>query len=124
MRRWALNHQLAAKTTLDVAHGALWIAFHVDHVAVTESEPLGNILRPLRFLLLEESTGSSPRNALGSDALTAAATWAKDARKPLAAEDLNFTKKMQLHSSVRRAHACLLGLLYAKYRQLREAKYF
>lgn len=40
-----LNHQPAEKTTLDVVYSAFGIDFNVDHVAVTETEPFGNLLR-------------------------------------------------------------------------------
>ena len=120
----AFDHQLAGKTTLDVAHSALGIAFDVDHVAVTETDPLGNLLRPLYFPLLEEDTSSSPRNALHSDALTAAATWAKDSRTSLVAEDLNFTAKNAASQLSPKGTRLPSGLLYAKHRQLHLAKCF
>lgn len=78
-----------------------------------------------RFPLLREDAGSGRRNAVLSDALTATVAWAKEARKPLVAEDLDFTaKKKAIAQLSARAARMLSGLLYAKYRQLLEAKCF
>jgi hypothetical protein len=57
-RRWrafvSFNHQPAQKITLGAAHGAVGIDFNVDHLAVTETDTFGNMLRSRRFHLLRE----------------------------------------------------------------------
>ena len=120
----AFNHQPAEKTTLDVAQSAFGIDFNVDRVAATEIDPFSNLLRMLHFPLLEEDIDSGARNAVRSDALTVAAMRAKDARKPLIAEGLNFTAKNAASQLSPKGTRMPSGLLYAKYRQLHEAKCF
>ncbi|WP_246217279.1 transposase [Paraburkholderia panacisoli] len=119
----SFNHEPAERTKLDAAHGAVGIDFNADHLAVTETDPLGNLLRTRRFPLLREDAGTGQRNAVLSDALTAAVVWAKGARKPVVAEDLDFTAKKKAMAQLSPKGARMLsGLLYAKYRQLLESK--
>jgi len=105
--------------------GVLGLDFNVDHLAVTETDAFGNLLRTKRFGLLREQAASRQRNAALSDALTAAVGRAKDAGKPIVAEDLDFSakKKAMAQLSPKRARM-LSGLLYAKYRQQLAAKCF
>ena len=87
-------------------------AFPPSHVASIPSE-------------IREDAGSGQRNAVLSDALTAAVAWAKSARKPVVAEDLDFTAKKKAMAQLSPKGARMIsGLLYAKYRQLLEAKCF
>ncbi|MGB8423432.1 transposase [Paraburkholderia sp.] len=121
----SFNHQPAQKITLDVAHGAVGIDFNVDHLVVTETDTFGNLLRTRRFPLLREDASSGQRNAVLSDALKEAVVWAKEARKPVVAKDLDFTAKKKAIAQLSPKGARMLsGLLYAKYRQLLEAKCF
>ncbi|MGB8416417.1 transposase [Paraburkholderia sp.] len=121
----SFKHRPAEKSSLDVAHGAIGIDFNVDHLAVTETGPFGNLLRTRRFRLLREDASSGRRNAVLSDALKKAVVWAKEARKPLVAEDLDFTAKKKAIAQLSPKGARMLsGLLYSKYRQLLEAKCF
>jgi hypothetical protein len=108
----SFNHQLADKTTLDVAHGAIGIDFNVDHLAVTETDLFGNMLNTQRFELLREDASSGQRNAALSDALTAAVAKAKSTRKPVVAEDLDFTAKKKAMAQLSPKGARMLsGLL-------------
>jgi hypothetical protein len=60
-----------------------------------------------------------------SDALTQAVRWAKKVGKPVVAEYLDFTAKKKAMAPLSPKGARMLsGLLYAKYRQLLEAKCF
>ncbi len=121
----SFNHQPAELVTLDTEYGAIGVDFNVDHLAVTETDASGNLLQTRLLPLLRENARSGQRNAVLSDALTAAVNWAKEARKPVVAEDLDFTamKKAMAQLSPKGARM-LSGLLYAKYRQLLEAKCF
>ncbi|HKR40416.1 MAG TPA: hypothetical protein VJU59_12180 [Paraburkholderia sp.] len=65
----------------------------MDHLAVTETDAFGNLLRTKRLPLLREHASSGQRSAVLSDALTEAVRWARHARKPVVAEDLDFTAK-------------------------------
>jgi IS605 OrfB family transposase len=92
---------------------------------VTETDPFGNLLRTKLFPLLRENAGSGQRNAVLSDTLAAAVMWAKEVRKPVVAEGLDFTAKKKAMAQLSPKGARMLsGLLYAKYRQLLEAKCF
>ncbi|WP_239482769.1 hypothetical protein [Paraburkholderia sp. C35] len=60
-----------------------------------------------------------------SDAQSAAVAWAKDELEPIVAEDLDFMAKKKTMAQLGPKGARMLsGLLYAKYRQLLEAKCF
>jgi IS605 OrfB family transposase len=111
--------------TLDVQYGAVGIDFNVDHLAATETDPSGNLISTRRFALLREDATSGRREAVLSDALEEAVAWAKDEFRPVVAEDLDFTAKKKAMALVSPKGARMLsGLLYAKYRQLLEAKCF
>ncbi|MGF6757356.1 IS200/IS605 family accessory protein TnpB-related protein [Paraburkholderia sp. GAS42] len=121
----SFNHSLAETLTLDATHGTVGLDFNADHLAVTETDAFGNLLCTKRFPLLREDASSGQRNAALSDALTAAVEWAKESRKPVVAEDLDFAAKKKAISQLSPKGARMLsGLLYAKYRQLLEAKCF
>ncbi|CAG9262363.1 hypothetical protein PCAR4_570021 [Paraburkholderia caribensis] len=99
--------------------------FNVDHLAVTETDPFGNLPRTRRFRLLREDAMSGQREAVLSDALWAAVAWAKDELKPIVAEDLDFAAKKKATAQLSPKGARTLSeLLYAKYRQLLKAKCF
>jgi IS605 OrfB family transposase len=128
-RHWrafvSFDHAPARRVTLDVQHGAVGLDFNVDHLAVTETDPFGNLLRTKRFRLLREDATSGQREAALSDALSAAVAWAKDELKPVVAEDLDFAAKKKAMAQLSPKGArTLSGLLYAKYRQLLKAKCF
>ncbi|EIM93127.1 transposase, is605 family, orfa and orfb fusion [Paraburkholderia hospita] len=83
------------------------------------------VLRTGRFPLLREEASSGQRNAVLSGALTQAIAWASKTRKPVVAEALDFTAKRKAMTQLSPKGARMLsGLLYAKYRQLLEAKCF
>lgn len=68
----SFDHVAARKVTLDVQHGAVGLDFNVDHLAVTGTDPFGNLMRTKRFTLLREDAMSGQREAVLSDALSAA----------------------------------------------------
>ena len=119
----AFSHPAAERSTLAVEHGAIGVDFNVDHLAVTETDLYGNMLRTLRLPLLREDATSGQREAVLSDALSRVVKLAKDAKKPLVAEDLDFSaKKKALGQASPKAARMLSGLHYAKYRQQLAAK--
>jgi hypothetical protein len=121
----SFNHAPAHRVTLDAQYGVVGIDFNADHLAVTETDPSGNLRRTQRFALLREDATSGQREAVLSDALRKAVAWAKDELKPIVAEDLDFTAKKKAMAQLSPKGARMLsGLLYAKYRQLLEAKCF
>jgi IS605 OrfB family transposase len=92
---------------------------------VTETDPSGNLKSTQRFALLREDATSGQREAVLSDALSDDVAWAKDEPKPIVAEDLDFTAKKKAMAQLSPKGARMLsGLLYARYRQLLEAKCF
>jgi IS605 OrfB family transposase len=119
-RRWrafvSFNHTQAERTTFNAGYGTVGIDFNVDHRAVTETDAFGNPL-------LREDSSSGQCNPSLSDALQVAIAWAKEVRKPIVAEDLDFNAKKKAIAQLSAKGARMLsGLLYAKYRQLLEAK--
>ena len=72
-----------------------------------------------RFVWSKLPNGSGQRNAVLSDALTEAVAWAEQTRKPIIAEDLDFTAKKKVMAQLSpRGARMLSGPLYAKYRQV------
>jgi IS605 OrfB family transposase len=119
----SFDHAPARRVTLGTQYGVVGIDFNVDHLAVTETDPSGNLISTRRFALLREDVTSGQREAVLSDALKKAVAWAKDELKPIVAEDLDFTAKKKAMAQLSPKGARMLsGLLYAKYRQLLEAK--
>jgi hypothetical protein len=111
----SFNHAPVRRVTLDAQHGVVGLDFNVDHLAVTETDPFGNLLRTKRFALLREDATSGQRQAVLSDALSAAVAWAKDELKPVVAEDLDFAAKKKAMAQLSPKGARMLsGLLYAK----------
>ncbi|MFM0347827.1 hypothetical protein [Paraburkholderia sp. RL17-347-BIC-D] len=128
-RHWrafvSFNHARARRVTLGAQYGVVGIDFNVDHLAVTETDPSGNLRRTQRFALLREDATSGQREAALSDALKKAVAWANDELKPIVAEDLDFTAKKKAMAQLSPKGARMRsGLLYAKYRQRLEAKCF
>ncbi|WP_242540284.1 transposase [Trinickia mobilis] len=128
-RHWrafvAFDHAPARRVTLGAQYGVVGIDFNVDHLAATETDPSGNLISTRRFALLREDATSGQREAVLSDALSKAVAWAKEELKPVVAEGLDFTAKKKAMARLSPKGARMLsGLLYAKYRQLLEAKCF
>ena len=66
--------------------------------------------------MLREDATSGQREAVLSDALSQVIRLARDARKPLVAEDLDFRAKKKARSQASpKAARMVSGLLYAKY---------
>ncbi|BCG02618.1 hypothetical protein PPGU19_071860 (plasmid) [Paraburkholderia sp. PGU19] len=67
-RHWrafvSFDHALARRVTPDVQHGVVGLDCNVDHLAVTEADPFGNLLRTKRFALLREDAASGQREAV------------------------------------------------------------
>ncbi|MFP3558573.1 hypothetical protein SB861_49130 [Paraburkholderia sp. SIMBA_049] len=84
----------AQKVTLGAQHGAVELYFNVDDLAVTETDPFGKLLRTKRFALLREDATSGQREAVRSDALSAAVAWAKE-RKLIVAGDPQFPSEKE-----------------------------
>jgi IS605 OrfB family transposase len=121
----AFDHKPAERVTLDAQFGVIGIDFNADHLAVTETDPCGNLLKTRRYALLREDASSGHRESVLSDALTQVVAWAKEARKPIVGEELDFTKKKKTLAQLGAARArTLAGLPYAKYRRLLEGKCF
>lgn len=119
----AFSHPAAEQTALSVQHGAIGVDFNVDHLAVTETDLYGNMLRTVRLSLMREEAASGQREAVLSDALSQTIRLAREVRKPLMAEDLDFSaKKKALDQASPKAARMLSSLLYAKYRQQFAAK--
>ncbi|BCG02527.1 hypothetical protein PPGU19_070950 (plasmid) [Paraburkholderia sp. PGU19] len=47
----SFDYAPARRVTLGVQHGAIGLDFNVDHLAVTETNPFGNLPRTKRFRL-------------------------------------------------------------------------
>ncbi|QQX88473.1 IS200/IS605 family accessory protein TnpB-related protein [Cupriavidus necator] len=110
-------------STLSAKFGAIGIDFNADHLAVTETDPGGNMIQSWRVELPLEDKSTGQRAALLSDALEGVVEHALQAGKPIAAEDLDFTDKKKDMSTMSPAQArALSGLSYAKYQQLLASK--
>ncbi|WP_134135476.1 hypothetical protein [Paraburkholderia sp. BL6665CI2N2] len=110
---------------LGVRYGTNGLDFNGDHLAITGIDALGNLLRTKWLALLREDPGSDERNAMLSDALTAAVEWAKALRKPVVVGNLDFAARKKATTQLSPTEARMLsGLLHARYQRLLEAKCF
>jgi IS605 OrfB family transposase len=92
---------------------------------VTDTDTFGNLLRTKRLPLLREEASSGQSHSVLSDALVSTVAWARKVRRPVVAEDLDFTAKKKAMAQFSAKGARILSrLVYAKYRQLLEAKCF
>ncbi|KAA1004090.1 hypothetical protein FVF58_33715 [Paraburkholderia panacisoli] len=58
----SFDHAPARRVTLDAQYGVVGIDSNADHLAVTETDPSGNVRRTQRFALLrEDATSGSAR---------------------------------------------------------------
>lgn len=113
----------APVSTLGAQYGAIGVDFNADHLAVTETDPGGNLIGSRRIELPFEGKSTGQRAALLSDALEQVLAQALRAKKPIVIEDLDFEKKKKQMAQMSAAQArALSGLAYAAYQQLMASK--
>jgi len=122
----SFDHTPAERSTLGPEFGVVGIDLNADYLAVTETDPQGNLLESRRFDFATHGTTGAREDSL-SRALQEVVEWAVEKQKPIAAEELDFTAKKRAlrDGGASAAQARMLsGLIYAKYQQLLEAKCF
>ena len=106
----SFDHRPAARVTFGTTHAALGLDFNADHLAVKETDVVGNLSRTKRFVLLREDAASGPRNFCRRHGRC------QRVRKHRGCKDFDFTAKKKAMSQVSPKGARVLsGLLYAKY---------
>lgn len=113
----------APLSTLQAQFGGIGVDFNADHLAVTQTDAGGNMIASRRIDLPFGDKSSGQRAAILSDAVEQVVELALAARKPIAAEDLDFADKKKTMASMSPAQArALSGLAYAKFQQLLASK--
>ncbi|WP_050454204.1 hypothetical protein [Candidatus Burkholderia verschuerenii] len=104
----SINHQPAPSTTLKAQFGTISDDFNVGRLVATETDAFGNLLRTRRLPPLREVAPSDQRHAALSDTLSVVVAWAKETRKAIVAEHLDFTaqKKATAQLSSQGARLC------------------
>jgi IS605 OrfB family transposase len=73
--------------------GAIGIDFNADHVACVETDRFGNIVRSKNFPLVSYGKSNDQLKALMGDLCKEIIDWAKETKKPVVIEELDFQKK-------------------------------
>lgn len=83
------------EATTNKQSGFIGVDLNADHLAVSETDRFGNLVKAKRFDLYLNGKTSDQRQAVIGDATKAICLWARQAGKPIAMEQLNFSKKKQ-----------------------------
>lgn len=75
--------------------GVMGLDLNADHLAVSETDRFGNLVKFKRFDLYLNNKTSDQRQALIGNAAKAICEWAKQSGKPIAIERLDFKEKKQ-----------------------------
>ena len=113
----------APKTSRDKREGMLGVDFNAGHLAVTETNAHGNLVKSWNVPFAVEGKTTEQREDALSVALQSVVDYAKRNRLGIAIEKLDFQrKKEQMERKSKQYRVMLSGLLYAKYQKLMEAK--
>lgn len=113
----------APKKSEDKKKGVLGIDFNADHLAVTQVDACGNMVKSWKVALPVEGKTSLQRKDLLSCALGEVVEYAVLHKLPIAAETLDFSaKKASMELKSKKYRVMLSGLMYAAYQQLLAAK--
>ena len=113
----------APKTSRDKREGMLGVDFNAGHLAVTETNAHGNLVKSWNVPFAVEGKTTEQREDALSVALQSVVDYAKRNRLGIAIEKLDFSeKKERMEKKSKRYRVMLSGLLYAKYQKLMEAK--
>ena len=114
-RVFATTEMVKAPVLTDRRLGAVGVDLNADHLAVTETDRSGNFVNTFSVPLVTYGKSAHQAEALIGDAVTRVVEYARQARKPLVIERLDFQrKKAALEGESRGRSRMLSSLSYGK----------
>ena len=92
-RVFATTRMVKASVVTDRSLGAIGVDLNADHLAVTETARSGNFINTFSVPLVTYGKSAHQAEALIGDAVTRVVEYARQARKPLVIERLDFQRK-------------------------------
>ena len=92
-RVFATTRMVKASVVTDRSLGAIGVDLNADHLAVTEADRSGNFVNAFSMPLVTYGKSAHQAEALIGDAVARVVEYARQARKPLVIERLNFQRK-------------------------------
>ena len=92
-RVFATTEMVKASVVTDRSLGAIGVDLNADHLAVTEADRSGNFVNTFSMPLVTYGKTAHQAEALIGDAVTRVVEYARQARKPLVIERLDFQRK-------------------------------
>ena len=83
----------------DRRRGTIGVDLNADHLAVVETDPWGNYVKALSVPLVTYGKSQRQAGALIGDAVAGVVQYAKEVRKPIVIEKLDFRQKAVLEGS-------------------------
>ena len=117
--------QTAPEVTTDPKHGAIGIDINADHLAMTETDQHGNPIYTQRIPLVTYGKSTEQTEALIGDAVAKIVKKAKEAKKPVVIEDLDFEKKKKSLKEEKPSYSRMLsGFAYRKVMNMMQSRAF
>ena len=114
-RVFATTKMVKAAVVTDRSLGAIGLDLNADHMAVTETDRSGNFVNSFSVPLVTYGKTAHHAEALIGDAVARVVEYARQARKPLVIEHLDFQrKKAALEGESRGRSRMLSSLSYGK----------
>ena len=114
-RVFATTELPEVEVTTDRRRGAIGADLNADHLAVAETDASGNCINAWRVPLVTYGKSHHQSEALIGDAVASVVAYAREVRKPIVIEKLDFRqKKAVLEGESRRYSRMLSGFSYGK----------
>ncbi len=114
-RVFATTQLMDVPVVTDRRRGAIGVDLNADHLAVCETDGSGNCINSWRVPLVTYGRSARQAEALIGDAVAGVVEYAKEARKPIVIEKLDFRqKKAVLEGESRRYSRMLSSFSYGK----------
>ena len=114
-RVFATTEMMKASVVTDRSLGAIGVDLNADHLAVTETDRSGNFVNTFSMPLVTYGKTAHQTEALIGDAVARVVQYARQARKPLVIERLDFQrKKAALEGESRGRSRMLSGFGYGR----------
>ena len=112
---FATTRMVKTSVLTDRSLGAIGVDLNADHLAVTEADRSGNFVNTFSMPLVTYGKTAHQAEALIGDAVARVVEYARQARKPLVIERLDFQrKKAALEGKSPRRSRMLSSLSYGK----------
>ena len=114
-RVFATTRMMEVAVVTDKRRGVIGVDLNADHLAVAEIDASGNCINAWRMLLVTYGKSARQAEAIIGDAVAGVVQYAKEVRKPIVIEKLDFRqKKAALEGESRRYSRMLSSFSYGK----------